>query len=70
MINTDRQTHTHRYIHAFIFTVVTMSMTATNLAATQYIYIYIKRISKGENTLKSGNWVIVIKMYFKVEILF
>lgn len=27
-------------------------------------------VKRGENTLKSGNWVIVIKMYFKLEISF
>lgn len=27
-------------------------------------------IKRGENKLKLGNWVIVIKMYFKLEISF
>lgn len=48
------------YENSSIVTVV-----VTNLASTQ-----LKRTSKGENTLKLGNWVIVIKMYFKLEISF
>lgn len=43
----------------------THSSRVTNLASAQ-----LKRTSKGENTLKLGNWVIVIKMYFKLEISF